>query len=415
MKEYLKIAWRNLWRNKKRTLITVASIFFAIFLALIMRSMQLGSYEMMVNNSVKTSTGYIQIHKKGYWDDKTINNTFELTDTLDEKISLTENISLAIPRIESFALASFEKVTEEDTTNKTKGAAVIGTRLETEDKLIDLKGKVTEGEFFTGPDDGVLIAEGLADYLKIGVNDSLVLLGQGYHGVTASGLFPVRGIIEMLTPEMNNTLIYMSLERAQELYGAYGRATSYSFMLEDPDRIEITREKLAEISPGNLEVMTWDHMLTELVQQIESDNISGLFMLGILYLVVGFGILGTVIMMTMERKREFGIMVAVGMRKYKLNIILFIETVVITVLGILSGALASIPVIIYFRENPIKLTGEAAEAMLEFNIEPILPFLLEPGFYFNQGITVLIIALVAFVYPLKTISGMKVVNAIKGK
>ncbi len=415
MKEYLKIAWRNLWRNKRRTLITVASIFFAIFLALIMRSMQLGSYDMMVKNSVKTSTGYIQIHKEGYWDDKTINNTFKLTDTLEKKVSKTDNVSLAVPRIESFALASFEKVTKEDTLNQTKGAAVIGTRLETEDELIDLKGKVTEGEFFTGPDDGILIAAGLADYLNIGVNDSLVLLGQGYHGVTASGLFPVKGIIEMLTPDMNNNLIYMSLERAQQLYGAYERATSYSFMLEDPDKIKTTRDKLAEISPGNLEVMTWDQMLTELVQQIESDNISGIFMLGILYLVVGFGILGTVIMMTMERRREFGIMVAVGMRKYKLNIILFIETVVITVLGILSGALASIPVIIYFRENPIKLTGEAAEAMLEFNIEPILPFLLEPGFYLNQGITVLIIALVAFLYPLKAISGMKVVNAIKGK
>jgi len=75
MKEYFKIAWRNLWRNKRRTILTITSVFFAIFLALLMRSMQLGSYDRMIESSVRNSTGYIQIHEKGYWDDKTINNT----------------------------------------------------------------------------------------------------------------------------------------------------------------------------------------------------------------------------------------------------------------------------------------------------------------------------------------------------
>jgi ABC-type antimicrobial peptide transport system permease subunit len=161
--------------------------------------------------------------------------------------------------------------------------------------------------------------------------------------------------------------------------------------------------------------MTWDYMLPEVVQGIESDNISGIFMLGILYLVVGFNILGTVIMMTMDRRREFGIMVAVGMRRTRLIMIVVIETFVISVLGILSGVVISLPFLAYLREHPIPLSGEAAEMMLEFNADPVMPFLLEPGFIINQSITVVIMAFLAAIYPIRYISRLRTVKAIKGK
>jgi ABC-type antimicrobial peptide transport system permease subunit len=138
-------------------------------------------------------------------------------------------------------------------------------------------------------------------------------------------------------------------------------------------------------------------------------------MLAILYLVVGFGILGTVIMMTIERKKEFGIMIAVGMQKKKLMGILAIETILITLLGIISGALTSIPILFYMKNHPIPLRGEAAEAMLEMNWSPVIPFIVEPGFFINQSIAVLLISLIIIVYPLKAINKLKIVNAIKGR
>src|SRR5512138_2892635 len=104
MIEYTKIAWRNLWRNKRRTLLTISSVLFALFLALLMRSMQLGSYDMMVESAVKTSTGYIQVHAKGYWADKSIDNTFEADSSLEQKILANPNVTQVTPRLESFAL-----------------------------------------------------------------------------------------------------------------------------------------------------------------------------------------------------------------------------------------------------------------------------------------------------------------------
>ncbi len=407
MKEYLKIAWRNLWRNKRRTILTILSVFFAVFLALIMRSMQLGSYDMMVTSAVKNSTGYIQIHAKGYWDDKSIDNTFVTTDSLHQAVASSQYVTTTIPRIESFALAS--------SGTQTKGVALIGTDMVKEDAVSGLSKKIIRGHYLDTNEEGVMVAEKLAEYLKLDLNDSVVLISQGYHGITASGLYRIVGIIQFATPDMNNSMIYMGLPAIQYFYDVPDRLTSLSIMLDDKDHLQQTVEELEKLDAENLEVMTWKEMLPELVQGIQGDNIGGIVMLGILYLVIGFGILGTILMMTMERKREFGIMVAVGMRRTKLAIIVLIETVTIGILGIISGMAASFPIILYLMLNPIRLTGEAAEAMLEYNIEPIMPFLIEPGFYINQSLTVIIITLLAGLYPIMVIGKFKVIQALQGK
>ena len=405
MNEFFKIAWRNLWRNKKRTLITVSSVFFAVFLALMMRSMQLGSYEVMEENTIKNTTGYIQIHQDGYWDDKTINNIFDdagISDSLNEM----SNISMSIPRLESFALGSAG--------SSTKGIVVIGTDPEIENRASGLEKRVIEGEYLQKGDDGVLVVVNLAKFLKLGVGDTITLISQGYHGVTAAGVFPVRGIISFPSTAMNNKLLYMDLTQAQYLYGATNMLTSISIMLHNPKKLASDTTAIREkIGPG-YEIMEWKEMNPEVVQSIESDNISGMFMLGILYIVVGFGILGTMMMMTLERKREFGVMVSVGMQRHKLATIVFIETLYIALIGVISGIVAATPLMYYFHLNPIQLTGEAAKAMIDMNVEPIMPFSMDLPIYYNQAIVILVLTCIAVLYPMIVINRFKVLQGIRG-
>jgi ABC-type lipoprotein release transport system permease subunit len=129
--------------------------------------------------------------------------------------------------------------------------------------------------------------------------------------------------------------------------------------------------------------------------------------------VVGFGIFGTILMMTMERRKEFGIMVAVGMQRFKLAWIVLYETVIIGLTGIVLGIISGLPLILYFYYHPIKMTGEAAEAMIEYNIEPIIPVLIEPDYFINQSTAVMVITLLAFVYPLITITRFKLIPAMR--
>lgn len=406
MNEYIKIAWRNLWRNKKRTLITVASVFFAVFLALLMRSMQLGSYDAMEENTIKNTTGYIQIHQHGYWDDKTINNIFS-DDGISSILNDMPNISLSVPRLESFALGS--------TGSNTKGIAVIGTDPEIENEASGLEKRLIEGEYLEKGDDGVLVVVNLAKFLKLGIGDTITLISQGYHGVTAAGVYPVKGIISFPSTVMNNKLLFMDLSQAQYLYGAPNMLTSISIMLHKPKNLSSDTTAIrAEIGP-TYEIMEWREMNPEVVQGIESDNISGMFMLGILYVVVGFGILGTMMMMTLERKREFGVMVSVGMQRHKLAIIVFLETIYIALIGVFAGILGATPLMYYFHLNPIQLHGEAAKAMLDMNVEPVMPFAMDPPIFYNQAIVVLVLTALAVLYPMIVIHRFKVLQAIRGR
>ena len=406
MKEYIKIAWRNLWRNKKRTLITVASVFFAVFLALAMRSMQIGSYDSMEEATIRNTTGYIQIHQLGYWEDKTINNIF-VDDNISSTLYTYPNVSLAIPRLESFALGS--------SGSHSKGIAVIGTDPEIESQASSLEKRIIEGEYLKKGDDGVLIVVNLAKFLKLAVGDTITLISQGYHGVTAAGIYPVRGIISFPSTTMNNKLLFMDLSQAQYLYGAENMLTSISIMLHNPKKLSADTLAIRAAIGPEYEIMEWREMNPEVVQGIESDNISGKFMLGILYLVVGFGILGTIMMMTLERKREFGVMVSVGMQRYKLAIIIFIETVFIALIGVLAGIVVATPLLYYMHLNPIQLTGEAAKAMMDMNVEPVMPFSLDLPIFYNQAIVVLVITSIAVLYPLIVISRFEVLKAMRGR
>ena len=141
MQQFIKLAWRNLWRNRRRTLITLASVLMAVVLAIAIRSFQKGVYGNMIANAVRFSTGYIQMHAKGYWDDQSINNSFEPGASLEKALKKENNISLAVPRLESFALASSGP--------HTKGVEVIGIDPEKEDRMNDVSGKITQGKYFT--------------------------------------------------------------------------------------------------------------------------------------------------------------------------------------------------------------------------------------------------------------------------
>jgi len=404
--ETIKIAWRNLWRNKRRTLITSASVFFAIFLALLMRAFQLGSYDLMVYNIVHAYSGYFQVHSTGYWDDKIINNTFEYTPELISRIDEVPEITSYAPRLESFALGSYG--------TKTKGVMVNGVVPDQEEKLTGLHKKLVEGEYLGPDDDGALVSRKLAKYLKIGIGDTLVLIGQGYHGVSAAGIFPVKGIVHFPSPELDGRMIYLSLPASQSLFSADNRLTSLAFNLADSKNYKRVAYHLKEkLDPDLYEVMIWEEMMPDVVQQIQSDNASGLIMLAILYMIVGFGIFGTILMMFSERIREFGMMIAIGMQKFKLIRIVVTELVFIGLLGVVAGIVAAIPLIYYFFLNPIPLTGELAEATISLGFEPIMPVAWEPSYFVGQALTVFVILLVVMILPVVKISRFSVIKALK--
>ena len=405
---FIILAWRNIWRNKRRTFITAGSIFLAVFLALFMRSMQLGSYSHIIDNIVHSYSGYIQIHRKGYWNERTIDISFAENDTLIDRLEHIPDVTAVVPRLESVALASSGL--------KTKGVMVVGILPGTEEKLTGMKEKVITGSYLSGDDKGILVAKNVAKFMGLHVNDTLVMIGQGFHGASAAGKFPVRGILHFSSPNLDNQLVILTLPACQDFYDAGNNITSLALNLDDPERISKTMSAVKRVTgTRNYEVMDWREMMVEVVNLIKADSSSGLIMLGILYIVVGFGIFGTVLMMSMERIKEFGVMVSIGTQKAILSFMVVLETVFIGILGILLAVAASIPPILYYHHHPIHLAGEAAKSTEGFGFEALLSFQPPDVYFINTTLMILLIVLLSSVYPVRKIIRMKVMNALRNK
>ena len=401
----LRLAWRNIWRNKRRTLLTAASIFLAVFLSLMVRSFQTGWFDNLISISIQSYTGHIQIHKKGYWDDRDINNSMMLSDSVMSKIASTKNVDKTVPRLEYFALASYGK--------QTKASMIAGTDPTREDGLTHLSRRVVKGHYLDLSENAILVSQGLASFLGIVTGDTLVLLGQGYHGISAAGKFPVAGIIHMSSPQLDNQIIYMNLATAQDFFSAEKKITSLSITLKNPDGINATVTALqGTTGRGNYEIMRWDEMMVEVMQALKAKTGGGMIIIAILYMIVGFGIFGTVIMMTNERAKEFAVMVSVGMQKTRLAVILALEMIWIGLIGSLSGVFAALPIMIYFNVYPVHLWGSMAQAFISFGIEPLMPLAVKPGFIISNVISVLVIVLLTCIYPVSKALKLKVVESL---
>ena len=206
----LTVAWRNIWRNKRRTLITVASIFFALFFGLLIRSLQIGTFGKIVNDAVSSYVGHIQIHQKGYWEERIINNVFERNDETETKILQHKSVKSIVPKIESFALASAGV--------RTKGCMVMGIDPERENTMSNIASKITEGQYLKQDDTGAIIGDKLASFLDLKIGDTLVMIGQGYHAVSAAGLYPIIGIVHFPSPELNSRVVYLKISQDQYFY-----------------------------------------------------------------------------------------------------------------------------------------------------------------------------------------------------
>jgi len=403
---YLSLSWRNIWRNKKRTLILAASVFFAVLLAIVMRSAQLGSYAYIIHSSAKLLTGYLQVQGKGYWENPSLDKGIHLSPRDLEKIRHIENVTNVTRRLEAFALISH--------LNNTRIGQILGIDPETETQMTGLREKLIKGQYINQNSSALLIGKGLAEILKADIGDSLVIYGQGAYGQMAVALLPVGGIVDLPFEALDNSLVFMSLTAAQNIFSMENRITSLPIMIDDIHHLDQVYAALQTIADDHWAIMTWDEMMPDLKENIEVDNVSGMIMLAILYVVIAFGVFGTVMMMVAERTREFGILISVGMRKGRLILVTFLESIFVSFLGSVAGMIGSIPIVTYLIHHPIYISGEGAKTYENMGIEPIMNFSGDPTIFASQALVVLTIALVTTLYPYLFIRRLQPVKALHG-
>ena len=403
-----KIAWRNIYRNKKRSLITITSIFAALFLIIFMRALQFGFYDNLIKTVVESYAGYVEVHAKGFWDNQNLENSMVVDNELIKNIESVNGVENTVERLQSFSLIS--------TGEKTRGGVINGVVIEDEQKITDWNKNIIDGSFQLERNE-IIIAKGIAEYFDLQIGDSLILYGQGYRGMMAAGKYPVKGIIDLKNPNLNKLGIFMTLESARDYVSSDNISTHIILDKRQYYSEDKILNDLESILSSDYEVMTWKETLPEIEQTITADSAGGLIMAFILYIIVVFGMFGTVLMMTEERKYEFGVLISIGMSRIRLFSIILVETVILSMIGVVLAILVTYPISYYFYLNPINivtLMGEGADVMIEeFGFDPVVPFSISLDIPFSHALIIFTFSLLISVYPAIRIFRLNPVKSMK--
>lgn len=403
-----KIAWRNIYRNKKRSLITITSIFAALFLIIFMRALQFGFYDNIIKTVVESYAGYVEVHAKGFWDNQNLENSMVVDNELIKNIESVNGVENTVERLQSFSLIS--------TGEKTRGGVINGVVIEDEQKITDWNKNIIDGSFQLERNE-IIIAKGIAEYFDLQIGDSLILYGQGYRGMMAAGKYPIKGIIDLKNPNLNKLGIFMTLESARDYVSSDNISTHIIIDKRQYYSEDKILNDLESILSSDYEVMTWKETLPEIEQTITADSAGGLIMAFILYIIVVFGMFGTVLMMTEERKYEFGVLISIGMSRIRLFSIILVETVILSMIGVVLAILVTYPISYYFYLNPINivtLMGEGADVMIEeFGFDPVVPFSISLDIPFSHALIIFTFSLLISVYPAIRIFRLNPVKSMK--
>lgn len=403
------LAWRNLWRNKRRTIITAGSAFFAVFFAVVMQSVTYGVFGKMIEDMARLSTGHLQVQDSVYLAEPTLDRSLELDPAVLDRAREVAGVEQAMPRLEAIVLAS--------SGDRSMPVQVIGMEPVLEDGVNRFSERIRSGGAYFGGGDGeeldlpeAVVGAALGDQLGLGPGDTLFTIGQGYRGVPAYGRFRVAGLVELGNPELSKRLVYVRLEEAQRAFRMEGRVTGVACMADPAADLEGIQAELAQLFPGHA-VRLWSDLMPDLEQTLEGKLAGNYIILFILYVIIGFGLFSTVLMMMSERQKEFGILISIGTGRGTLGAMVFLEVALLGALGVGLGSLAVWPFLEWFDAHPVQLRGDLRELHLQYGLEPILPVMIEPFLFLEQAAVVLAMALVVGVYPLRVLRKLDVLKA----
>ncbi|MBI5194068.1 MAG: ABC transporter permease [Nitrospirae bacterium] len=332
MSIFLKMAWRNIRRNLRRTIITLSAITFGLAAMIVFFGFTDGFHAQWVENTVKAYTGHIQIYRSGYRDDPQLNRSIANAAEIIKELKTESAVDTYAERVEVQGLIS--------TAENSYGVLIRGIDPGEEVKITGIKERIIKGGYLNKDKGrGVLIGYRLAEKLNAEIGDKIVLMVQATDGSLTAELFRLQGTFRMGAVELDSSFAVVTLKDAQALSLLGNRVTEIAVMLKSPgDVLPVSKQLKERLVPSGYEVYTWEELMPALQEMIGLDNIFMYLILLVVLVVVALGILNTMIMSIMERTREFGIMMAVGTSPRNVILLVMLESFFIGIIGIIFGA-----------------------------------------------------------------------------
>lgn len=404
----LRLAWRNLWRHPRRTWLTAGAMMFSNTLLVFMISLQFGMYGLMIDSTLKSFVGHMQIQAPGFLDDKkmrqTVADVAPLAATLRDELGPDAAVAA---RATAFALASSEE--------RSYGIAIFGVQPRYERGVSTIPGLTGEGHFLDADNaEEIVVGAALARNLHASLGDDVTLLGSGLDGSIAATVVTIVGIFDSGMTEYDRSIAEIPLGTFQDVFDM--RGAGHEIVVDAPTLDEapaLQRRVEALLPPGQpLVVHDWNALVPGLKQAIQADMSSSFFMYGVLVILVAFSVLNTQLMSVLERTHEFGIVMALGLTPGRLSRLVLLESAIMGLIGLVLGALLGGVLTWWVGVHGFSYPG-MDELADKFNLPSrIYPQVTAPSLLIGPAV-VFVFTLLAALYPALRLNRLRPVEAMR--
>jgi len=385
------ISWRNIWRNKVRSLVIITAIALGIFAGVLSAAFFKGMTNQRIQKVINTELSYIQVHKPGFRQTSDFSNFIPDADSITQQIVKLSNVTGVSKRILVQSMVASAETAS--------GVMIMGVDPDMEKKVTTLDTKIIDGEYFDGiKRNPVVIGKKLADKLNIKVKSKVVITLQDLNNNITSGAFRVAGIFSTDNNMYDESHIFIRYDDMARLTGfPETGAHEIAINIDNSENLVSVQNEVENIAQGD-EVMNWKELSPEMSYLTEIMDLYMYIFIIIILLALLFGIINTMLMVVMERAKELGMLMAIGMNKRRIFSMILLESILLSltggIIGILIGAFASY----YFGIHPIDLSMWA-EGYQQLGYDAYVYTSVQPVLLFNVAIMVIITGVIAAIYP----------------
>jgi ABC-type lipoprotein release transport system permease subunit len=400
------IAWRNIWRNKLRSLIVILAVTLGLFGTLFLIALSNGMVEQKIATTIKNEISHIQLHDPGFMQDRGLEHDMAESKAKVEQIRSIEGVQAVTDRIKMSGMAS--------TAATGTGTIVNGITPQEERQVTEIADLLVEGDYFeTGSRSArIVIGKKLGTKLNAKIGSKIVLTLQNTEGDLSYGLFRVAGIYKTSNGMFDEANVFVEKQELASLTGFdLSHSTEIAVLLENSELTDPVTEQIQSQYP-DLSVLSWKKLQPVLIAMQSMMDQFGFMLLIIILIAMAFGIINTMLMAILERTHELGMLMAVGMNKRRLFVMILLETLFLTLIGAVVGVAISIGVIQLTGQNGINFTAWA-EGFESWGYSALIYPVLSMTFYIGMTLLVIATGVIASIFPARKALKLNPAEAIR--
>lgn len=404
MKILLKISWRNIWRNPRRTWVLVTSIAVGVIGYMGTSAFSRGFLVQMVESTINLHGGHITIASKGYHENPNIRLFISNPKQIEQQLNEISNIEHA-PIVSLSGMVN--------SAEKAGGVMIYGVVPEQESYITAIAQSMVEGNYLTDQDNEIVIGTELAEKLRVRIGEKVVLMTSDLNKDINSGAYRIAGLFETASPDFDKTSVYLHMKAAQDLAGYTNQISAVNIKLNEALELEsIVQTVKTKLGNNELEILSWRDRNPLLVLSLDLYDFSIIIIVTILFVAIAFSLANSFLMVIYERIHELGIMMANGVFPQKVRFMLYLEAFLMTFLGTTIGYAVSVALLGYFGQAGIDLSA-FADGIGKFGVGAMLyPKMAAEDFIIGL-LVIFVIVFLSVLWPSIKASRFEVVDAIR--